>query len=92
MVTTGWPKHVVGYADYNIIILRVFTYILVISHNKSSVHGHESFKSNVCHSFKAQGKVQLLQRTRISYSPAECRIYVFHMNLTINCECFLQQL
>jgi len=23
MVTTGWPKHVVGYANYNIIILRV---------------------------------------------------------------------
>ena len=40
-----WLKHVGGFADYNIIKIRIcICTFWVISHKKSLVHGHESFK------------------------------------------------
>ena len=39
-----WPKHVGCYAVYN---RSVYALVGRISHNESSVHGHESFKSGV---------------------------------------------
>jgi thiosulfate reductase cytochrome b subunit len=38
-----WPKHVAGNPDHNIINHRM--HLLVITHKKSSAHGHESFKT-----------------------------------------------
>jgi hypothetical protein len=70
----------------------MYTNLLVISHKMSSVHGHESSKGAVSHSFKAPWVVKLLQCTLVSYFPAKFSIYVFHMNLTINCDPFPQQL
>jgi len=36
-----WPKHIVGYAGYNVINLHICLHLFVISCKKSSVHGHE---------------------------------------------------
>ena len=39
-----WPKHVADYALYDTINLRIGICTCFVSHNESSVHGHESFK------------------------------------------------